>query len=829
MGDIESVFRPVLDQLVDHAAGGISVHLVGPHSSGRSEILRLAADRLDDAGHTVLRLNGNPAWRHEPYAALSAAGIGPSPAPGPRRPAGEMMTALVQQLRRDVVVVCDDADDVDPQSVGALLAAHRQRRFVAITSSRPHHPVDPESLMLGLMPAVRVRAPVLGLEQVHDLARQLLGGPVDAGTLARITMQSGGLYGLAATITSVGRAGMLVQRGGVWTAPGVLWTEQLAAVVEPFLAGADEAMWSGATALALAGPVPLDHAEKLVEHADLDRLFASGLVHHVRHDDRTLVGVYPPLLAEYLRREGSAFGLARAELVDPVAGGAQSDPIGAGGADAAVRNLALVRMSAERVQSARAIWSAAPTPEHAVALMDALRFSGASPAEIDDVIAATRIEGEDIDSEAAAWYVGTVATWRAVGLNDLPGALNALDAAAPALPSCASMLRATREHLIFLRDRAPELGSLTDPIVRIEVLVAAGRVDEARALLAEFTPQRQNGVVQSSLYTGLIDVLAGDLDQGIEHAYRQLNIARKAGDPLLILANAYVALFGLLMAGRLADAARLVQRTLSATRIASYRELLHTGVLVWGAEVAISQGRFQQGRTLAAQALATDRGTGPFPGMVPAILAGLDPDAPDDLPAQLWTLVLDRLDRGYAASALTIAIEAVERSIDAAAAARVAEAAATMQGRLLPAAGTYVSAVAAADPDLLATARDAFDSTGAMFYAVRASVSRALLLRASGRSAEAVAEIETAWLSSTAAGLERAGLFHRLVTDVALSGRELEIIRMIARPMTTVDVARALQMSVRTVETHLHNASKKLGIAGRDALVTAATTWLSGA
>lgn len=829
--DSDGAFAPVVDQVVGYATDGTSVHVVGPRSSGRSQILRAAAEHLSDAGYPVVRLYGIPAWRDHPFGVLTATGIGRAPAPGARPATASMVDALLEHLRPQSIVVCDDADDLDPHSAGALLAVHRQRPFAAITSSRPHHPLDPDSLLLGFTPAVRITAPRLDLDQVHGLVRRQLGAPVDAGTLARITMTSGGLAGLAVAITVIGRrAGLLVQRHGIWTAPGELWTDHLAAVVEPFLAGADDALWEAATVLALAGPVPLDQAEKLIEPVGMQRLFASGLVHHLVHEDRTLVGVYPPLLAEYLRREGSAYGLARAtDLVDVEADGARPDPIEAGGADAAVLNLALVRQSAERAGAARATWSAAPTPEHAVALIDALRFSAAASARIEDVITATRIEGTDAGSAAAAQYACTVATWRAVGQNDLAEALAVLGAAAADVPGHTGLLDATRAHLILARDHVPDPDSIIDPAVRVGALAAAGRVDEARAVLAGFSPDRASSAAQVSVYAGLVDVLAGNIDAGIEHAHRQLNIARRLGDPLLILGNAYVATFGLLMAGRLADAAHLVHRTLSATRIASYREVLHTGVLVWGAEVAISQGRVEQGRTLAAQALAADRGAGPFPGMVPAILAGLDQDAPEDLPARLWTVVLDRLEHGYVASALTIAVEAVERSIDIAAAERVAAAAARTQGRLLPAAGTYVAALAAEDPDLLATARDSFEQTGASFYAVRASVSRALLLRTLGRADEAAAEVDLAWHRSAAAGLERAGLFHRLVAEVALSARELEIIRMIARPMSTVEVAAALHMSVRTVETHLHNASRKLGIAGRDALVTAATTWLSGA
>src|SRR5262245_51337468 len=143
----EGVFARLVDDVVGYIGDGLSVHLVGLHGSGRSELLGLVADRLDDGGRTVLRLHGNPAWRQEPFAGLAAAGIGPATAPGPRRSVGGMSVALSQQLRGSVVMVCDDADDLDLQTVGALLTVHQQRGLVAVTGSRPRLPVRRDSLM----------------------------------------------------------------------------------------------------------------------------------------------------------------------------------------------------------------------------------------------------------------------------------------------------------------------------------------------------------------------------------------------------------------------------------------------------------------------------------------------------------------------------------------------------------------------------------------------------------------------------------------------------------------------------------------------------------
>ena len=45
-----------------------------------------------------------------------------------------------------------------------------------------------------------------------------------------------------------------------------------------------------------------------------------------------------------------------------------------------------------------------------------------------------------------------------------------------------------------------------------------------------------------------------------------------------------------------------------------------------------------------------------------------------------------------------------------------------------------------------------------------------------------------------------------------LSPRELDVVRLVARGLSTAEVARALFISERTVQTHRYNAMKKLGL-----------------
>jgi ATP/maltotriose-dependent transcriptional regulator MalT len=56
----------------------------------------------------------------------------------------------------------------------------------------------------------------------------------------------------------------------------------------------------------------------------------------------------------------------------------------------------------------------------------------------------------------------------------------------------------------------------------------------------------------------------------------------------------------------------------------------------------------------------------------------------------------------------------------------------------------------------------------------------------------------------------------------ALSARETEVLALVARGLTNVQIGRALYVSEATVKTHLVRACAKLGVTGRTAAVTRA-------
>ena len=105
---------------------------------------------------------------------------------------------------------------------------------------------------------------------------------------------------------------------------------------------------------------------------------------------------------------------------------------------------------------------------------------------------------------------------------------------------------------------------------------------------------------------------------------------------------------------------------------------------------------------------------------------------------------------------------------------------------------------------------------------------RALTAGASGCVAKDLADAELPqavraaalgeeWVSPRIAA--RLDALHRALTDNKLSQREVEVLRLIAFGHTSVEIARMLHLSPRTIETHRAHIHKKLGLRSRAELV----------
>ena len=133
----------------------------------------------------------------------------------------------------------------------------------------------------------------------------------------------------------------------------------------------------------------------------------------------------------------------------------------------------------------------------------------------------------------------------------------------------------------------------------------------------------------------------------------------------------------------------------------------------------------------------------------------------------------------------------------------------------------HVTALAGEDTDELELAARGFADLGAHLAAAEAFAQAAAIHRRAGRQARSSAaaarsrELLGACEGATTPALAGAEPL------VALTRREREIVQLAADGLSDRDIAERLVVSVRTVESHLHNAYAKLGVQRRDALSAA--------
>ncbi|WP_263119613.1 helix-turn-helix transcriptional regulator [Cellulomonas sp. RIT-PI-Y] len=845
MADQGALHAETVRTVVEYLRSGISVNVVGMRSSGRSRVLRRVVELLADDGVSAVTVSGVAALRDRPLAALGVGGV---------EVAGGSLSSAVSALERRVtarpsVLVIDDVEAVDQVSAGVVTAVRRRVPVPVLAASRPagRRQVETSLITAELAPAARVVLPPLRYHAVHRMVHELLPGAVEPSALARIATKSGGLPGLVVALVDTGRrTGRLVLRDNLWVVRDGLWDASLAQAVEPLLAELDEPGLDALTMLSYAGTLDLDLARTVVPWSVLTQLDDAGLIQVLDGDDRpATIGVFPPLVAEYLRNESSA--IRRVQAVEELSellgerGGWQPVPAtlprtaALYGTETVLGSRFAERWQLE-VDTRRGDWNADPSAVTAVPLLIALLGSQAGPAEIDAVVAGTRPTPE------APRYEALLVVWHAVDLGLRRGegaeADRRLAEATTTSPEHAGVLQATRGHLRLVTTGMPPEDLLhpvvigDDPInaealcaVRAESLVAAGRVTEAMAELEGFDPSDERFQLSVRLTATLAAIFDGRAEEGVSLALSHAQDARAALDPGAYQAHAYVAGLGLTMMGRLDECDTLLASVLALPNNQTLQVHFRNGVLTLAAVVASFQGRTSYAQGLAQQAEALAAPRGPYPAMAPdmasILIRGPGAESADDL----WSMVEERWAAGMVVSAVTIAVASLERRPDLERARELADRVATVDSVLVRSLATYCVAVGSHDVDALAASAAELHAAGLDLYGTRAGVTRALALRADGRLDEAARQADRTWAEAAVHAGDLRGLFAPLAASVELTSREREIAVMVSERMPTAEIATALVLSVRTVENHLLNAFRKVGVDNREALARAVDTW----
>jgi DNA-binding CsgD family transcriptional regulator len=154
-------------------------------------------------------------------------------------------------------------------------------------------------------------------------------------------------------------------------------------------------------------------------------------------------------------------------------------------------------------------------------------------------------------------------------------------------------------------------------------------------------------------------------------------------------------------------------------------------------------------------------------------------------------------------------------------AARVVELAVDVDGDLVPVQAARVAALVTMDADALESAAARFEEMGAALDAVESFAQAATIHRRAGRHARASAaaarshELRQLCEGASTPAMDDAEPL------LALTKREREVALLAADGLTDREIADRLVVSIRTVETHLHNAYAKLAVDGREGLFAA--------
>jgi DNA-binding CsgD family transcriptional regulator len=848
----ESWGDDVVGQVLDALRSGTGVLLTGVAGAGSGALAERTAGVLAEDGWQVVRVPGRPGVRGRPLGALSLAG------PPARAASGEPLALAVTRVQeaagnRRAVLLARRADLLDEETRAVLATVVDRTAARPLLTSRPDRSSRLAALRAaGEVPVAALAVPSLRFDDLLAVLADELGAPAAPDAAARVYALSAGLPGVARAIVSgARRAGALVEAGGAWTAVADLRTPGLETVVDQLLERLDGEARSALGVLATLGPASPDVVRRVLGWDELAALEDAGVVRLVESGDRTEVVVVPPLVAEHLvtsrnrveelrarDRVEQALGVAPGDAADAPAGMAVTG-WAASREGVAVLGRRLRHAAGIRLAVRRAEWQHEPTPATTVRLLDAMTQAGAARAEVEEVVAAAR-------ERTAAGGTGAVDEWYARYLGLACGEPDAA-LAVPAAPGTDGRRARARLELLLGRPLppaepaapadapadAPEdddtRGDATPPdpaggeAADAWPLLARGRVRDAlEAVGPEDAPEHDLPTAEDRAVHGIAAILAGSIDAAIRDAGRVHDAARVDLDGPAMEISAAVAAFGLALAGRSRELREHLAAALALGPTAPLQPWARAGLLCVGAALAAADHRVVAARALADGLTALRLPLSPVP-LTSAVLARLRVSVvagedPREGAVALWREVDQSLDRGFVAAAVLSGAAAAEVLPDHPVAARVAAAGAASQGTVLPLLGRYVAALASGRPDRAAEVAPALDAAGLRIHTVRAHARAASLAALQGDPASAQSELAAADAVVARAGGDLDGAVDAMGPVSGLSGRELEIARLVAAGSSNRQVAEALGVSVRTIDNHLYRIYRKVGVSDRESL-----------
>ena len=845
--------RLVSEAVESHRAGGVAVEWVRATEAAREIPLGSFAHLLSPAEDAVQRDD----LLHSALSRL-------------RVRAGE----------RDFLLAVDDGQLLDEVSVALLHLAVTQTRIRVLVSVRTGEPLP--AGLVGLWKdehLARIDVAPLSRDATEELVLAVLGEHAPASVVDRIWRLS---RGNALFVRELVRAAVERQAGGGGRAgvaggrpggrrivlPAEGSRERLRELVEERLRLLEPGWRAALEMVAVGEQVPLEAAERLAAAEDIEALEDRGLIEVVDAGPAApagLVQVAHPLYGEVLA--GALPRLRRRavlrDLVGAVEGVEHFDRLRlatwwleSGTPGDAEQLLGLAREAMGRLDhrlAERLARAAGGTERADAGLVVGEALSGQGRlAEAEAVLAELR----PTDPEQRARIAIARASELFLHLDRSGEAFEVLRVADEELaghPAWQAECRSILAQMHMFALRLPDAGRLADELlasedtpeparvrattVAVTARGAAGRLDDALALLTDdlhASARRQRREVpygdlqlrmarfQILHWAGKVheadEYTAADLGLELEHPPPSLRgiIDGFRGGALLLRGRARQALAALQRSSRaLAESDWFGQRPLA--------EAMRARAAVFAGELDVADEAIRAAdATYAADTLRGAR-TLPYIELSRAwVLAGRGAIAEAADRALALATMLEHTAKPLAVEVVHAAVRLGRASESLPVVERLG---AAVDGPFVHLAVRHTQALAAADADMLASVAADLEVLGADLLAAEAQRSASNAYRRAGRGASAAAAARHVdELLARCEGPTSPALEPTAPAGEDLTWREREVATLAAAGRTSPEIAEALFLSVRTVDTHLHRVYRKLMIEGRHQLAEAMGT-----
>lgn len=839
------LFAAEINRTLENVTQGISVRVVGALGSGRSTLAKKVVAELENSGVSVYSIFATASLKTAPYAGVLSLGIDLR-----SRSTGILGIADIISEHLSVVgpqvVVIDDIENLDKESLAVLdIALRRTGRPVVMTAADATFAENSTDVALDPWPEIRLTLRALSYGQIDRIISQMLGAPAAVDVVARVAAKSGGNLRLVnRIIESAVLSNKLVLKDGYWKLRGnSLLNDHLLGTIEALLQGLSSEEITALNAVAVSASRPLEVLLTSVTEEVLATLKRKGFLSVETGPDHELrASVFPPLVADYFQSDAlrarnslrvpahESFDLGRGRLH---AGASKRHPL----------TDALNQLSRERrgntASKARYFheqldgiehlrfgeWDADKCLENAVKALRLYWGSAPNPSRVEAIL--TETDTTEGSPGELLFFTMTSALWSAMAKEDVAGGLAILAGLAKEHPPLANEARALEvllqatfggERVNYDRAMA-ELAGQTSPqslALVVRALLEVYRNDSGAALEALDAADVTTRPAQLSFIRGLAYYCAGKNDEALTFALEHREAALVAFDQFGLVAHSYTAVLAMTKQGLLDEAQYVMEMVFSVRKPGFVVEPLFNAMLRIS---AFLPGPNRMVRANQADA-ASAKPMGPLPGTgqeLPGLILR-EPSSAEEFDRQTSNIMEKEISHGYVMTALYKGMFSL-CLLPGPHVRRVLERALAAQGNL-----NHQQLLLVADA-VVEENVDQLEERLSLYQKDSDCYLIAVLLRGAIHRSQAHHSVLLAsdLIRITNAFLQKnkpSGQYIEI--DFAapapdLTDREIEVCLLIGT-ISNQEIASRLNISVRTVENHVHNALRKTRTANRSEL-----------